>query len=395
MERLNTGIDELDLVLGGGLPVGALIIVAGSPGTGKTILAEQICFANATPKRKAVYYSTVSEPPSKLLSHLEGFDFFDRSALVERVEFINLGELLQGETGDTLDAALEELVRKVISDQPGIVVIDSAKALRDFAGERSLRSAVYDIAARIAHTGCTLLFLGEYSHHEMESGPEFSLADWIIELAYESHEPVDRRWVRVIKMRSSDHLAGRHSIRISRSGLEVFPRLEAVARVVVEDVEAPNDRISTGVLGLDKMIGGGIPAAAATAVLGASGSGKTVLALRFIAKGLEDGESCLYVSFQESAPQLIRKASSFGWDLAPARDAGQFTIYHVLQGQLNLDVVASVIRKELAERPPRRVVLDSLAELVLAGPRERAFPRLLAFAAGIHPVRRGIANRHR
>jgi circadian clock protein KaiC len=74
------------------------------------------------------------------------------------------------------------------------------------------------------------------------------------------------------------------------------------------------------------MMGGGIPAAEATAVLGASGSGKTVLALRFIAQGLEDGERCLYVSFQERSHQLIRKAASFGWDLAAAEEAGKLTI---------------------------------------------------------------------
>ena len=373
MERFSTGIAELDLVLGGGLPAGAMVMLAGPPGTGKTILAEQICFANATARRKAIYYSTVSEPPSKLISHLEGFDFFDQSALLERVEFINLGDLLQGDTADTLDAVLDEVVRKIVQEQPALVVIDSAKALRDFTGQRPLRAAVYNLATRVAPTGCSLLFLGEYSRHEIESGPEFSLADGIIELAYESREPIDRRWLRVIKMRSSDHLEGQHSIRIGRAGLEVFPRLETVARSLADMVE-PETRISSGVPGLDGMMGGGIPAAEATAVLGASGSGKTVLALRFITQGLENGERCLYVSFQERSHQLIRKAASFGWDLAGAIEAGKLTIYHVPHGQLNLDVVATAIREQLVLGPPRRVVLDSLAELVVAARESDRFP---------------------
>jgi circadian clock protein KaiC len=373
MERLHTGSSELDLVLGGGLPVGALVIIAGSPGTGKTILAQQICFANATPERKAIYYSTVSEPPSKLISHLETFDFFDKRALVDRVELINLGDLLEGEDGGNIGPVLDEVVRKVTADGPAIVVIDSAKALRDFASDPRMRIAVYNLAARVAPLGCTLLFLGEYSRQEMESASEFSLADGIVELAYESREPVDVRWLRVLKMRSSEHLEGRHSIRITRSGLAVFPRLEAIVHSANDPVE-PAQRISSGVPALDEMMDGGLPAAEATAVLGPSGSGKTVVALEFIVKGLEDGERCLYVSFQERVPQLIRKAASFGWDLGPALESGQLTIYHVPQGELNLDVVATVIRERVRAGGLRRVVLDSLAELVLAARESDRFP---------------------
>jgi circadian clock protein KaiC len=142
-------------------------------------------------------------------------------------------------------------------------------------------------------------------------------------------------------MRSSRHLEGHHSIEISQRGFAVFPRLETVVRSLA-DLEEPEGRISSGIPGLDEMMGGGIPAAEATAVLGASGSGKTALALGFIARGLADGERCLYISFQERVHQLVRKAASFGWDLAPMLLSGQLTIYHVPHRQLNLHVVGSV-----------------------------------------------------
>src|ERR1700737_3824844 len=93
--RLRTGIPDLDLILGGGLEPGSLVIIAGAPGTGKTILAQQICFANATPEHKALYYTTLSEPHSKLVRHLEPFDFFKPAALGRRVAFIPLGDLVQ------------------------------------------------------------------------------------------------------------------------------------------------------------------------------------------------------------------------------------------------------------------------------------------------------------
>jgi len=229
MRRLSTGIPQLDIILGGGLPVGSLIVVAGAPGTGKTILAQQIRFSNASSEHRAVYYSTISEPPDKFISHLEVFDFFDRSALGEKVEFINLGDLLQTDQGDGLAVMMDEIRRKCIEEHPRVVVVDSAKALRDFGGgERSLRAAIYQLAARIAHTDTTLIFVGEYGVDEFASASEFSIADGIVEMVYEAHQPMDRRWLRVRKLRSSSPLSGQHPLHISEAGISVFARAETL-----------------------------------------------------------------------------------------------------------------------------------------------------------------------
>jgi len=367
-------------VLGGGLPVGSLTVVAGSPGTGKTILAQQICFRNATLEHKAVYYSTISEPPEKFISHLEVFEFFDRSALVDKVEFINLGEILQDDKEGGLAAIMAEIVRKCVAEQPVVVVVDSAKALRDFStSDRTLRTSIYQLASRIAHTDTTLIFVGEYGPDEIESAPEFSLADGIVELVYESHEPMDRRWLRVRKLRSSKHLSGHHPLHISEAGISVFVRAETVDGAIELESE-PSGRISTGVAGLDEMTHGGLPRGSSTLVLGPSGCGKSSLALRFIAQGLEDGERCLYASFQENANQLTRQAASFGWDLSPHIASGQLKIYHVAEDSLDLDIVASVVREELAKAPLHRMVIDSLAEMVVAARETERFP---AFARSL------------
>ena len=157
MGRLQTGIPDLDLILGGGLEPGSLVIVAGAPGTGKTILAQQICFANATPERKALYYTTLSEPHSKLVRHLEPFEFFKPAALGRSVEFIHLGELVQEAGKEGLEPVVSEVVRKCFEPRPAVVGIDSAKALRDFVSEHELRSALYGRASRVAHTDAILL----------------------------------------------------------------------------------------------------------------------------------------------------------------------------------------------------------------------------------------------
>jgi circadian clock protein KaiC len=228
------------------------------------------------------------------------------------------------------------------------------------------------LASRVAHTGAVVILVGEYTPEEIERNVEFALADGIIQLANESHEPVDRRWLRVLKMRGALHLAGRHSFRITADGCEVFPRLETIA--AQETGAAVSGRVASGVPRLDEVMGGGIPAGDATAVLGPSGCGKTVLALRFIAEGLAGGERCLYASFQESAGALAMKAASFGWDLQSALDSGQLVIHHVPQGELNLDTLGAVVRRELSGGSVRRIILDSLAELVVAVRETDRFP---------------------
>lgn len=382
MKRLATGVPELDLVLGGGLLAGSLVIVAGGPGTGKTILAQQICFSAATAEHKAIYYTTLVEPHTKLVSYLESFDFFDRSVLEHRVDFIHLGDILleERQNDDPLGPLISEIVRVCFEDKPAVIVIDSAKALRDFVDAPALRKVIYDLAGKVAHSATVVLFVGEYAPDELANSPEFSLADGIIELAYEAREPVDRRWLRVRKLRGAAPLGGKHSFSISEPGITLYPRLETISLPPAAQ-ESVGARIASGIPKLDELMGGGIRAGEATAIVGPSGTGKTGVALHFVVQGLSEGERCLYVSFQESESQLVEKAASFGWDLATPIESGRLTIHHVPGEELDLDKVAAAMRAQLADGDVRRVAVDSLGELVFAaGELDRlpAFARALA-----------------
>jgi circadian clock protein KaiC len=151
VRTVRTGIDELDLVLGGGLPEGSLVLLAGSPGTGKTILAQQVCFGIATRERRAVYYTTLSEPHDKLIDHMAQFTFFEAAELGTRVEFIDLADLLtSGEHPDSAPAEIAaEVVRECFETNPAIVVIDSAKALRDYGDPKTMRKTLYEFASLV------------------------------------------------------------------------------------------------------------------------------------------------------------------------------------------------------------------------------------------------------
>jgi circadian clock protein KaiC len=380
VKRLATGVPGLDVVLGGGLEPGSVTVLAGAPGAGKTIMAQQMCFANATPEHKAVYYTTLSEPHSKLVRHLDPFDFFVPQALGPRVEYLHLGDLIRDDRPGRMGPLVDEVARKTMDEHPVLVVIDSAKALRDFTGERELRMAFYDLTSRMAHADAALLLLGEYTPAEMAAGVEFSLADTIIHLSYEPREPIDRRWLRVVKMRGTHHLEGKHTFRISSCGFEVFPRIETLDTGPAREVTG---RIPSGIRGLDDLMGGGIGAGEATVILGPSGIGKTIAGLRFVTEGISKNERCLYVTFQDTADQLVKMAATFGWELGAARDQGHLVVHHVPLGELDLDLLAERIRQELLGGPIHRVVIDSLAEMVFAARETDRFPAYARSLTGI------------
>jgi circadian clock protein KaiC len=370
MERLSTGDSGLDHVLGGGLPVGSLIIVAGPPGSGKTILAQQMCFANGTPDRKAVYYTTWSEPHDKMVRHLEPFGFFDLEALGDRVEFLHLAEQIGGDGTGSFAPAADEILRRSFETKPVIIVVDSSKALHDVVEPDEFRRAIYDLASKVSYSNAVLILVGEYTAAETRSQPEFAVADGILQLENEAHGPIDHRWLRVRKMRGGEVAAGQHSFRIGDGGFEVFPRLETT---LPERVTTLDTRASFDLDKLDDAIGGGIPGGDSTLVIGPSGVGKTLLALRFLHAGLVRGERCLHISFQETETQVREKASAVGWDW---RDLGenQLVVRHIPPVELDLDEVGALIRHDLASGDVKRVVVDSLAELAFAARETERLP---------------------
>jgi circadian clock protein KaiC len=358
---LTTGDTSLDSILGGGVARGSLLVIGGPPGSGKTILAQQMCFANATSERPALYYTTWSEPHDKLVRHLTPFTFFDGDALGDRLEFVHLADLVSDDA-DGLTGAADEILRRSVTSKPSIIVIDSSKALHDVVEPAEFRRAVYDLASKVAYSQAVLILVGEYGEEETRTEPEFAVADGIIQLENEASGPIDRRRLRVLKMRGAAVRSGQHSFRIGTDGFEAFPRLETT---LPTHVPAQVGRAAFGLPKLDAAIGGGIPRGDSTLAIGPSGIGKTLLALSFVNAGLTSGERCLHLSFQETEVQVREKAAAAGFDWSSHGD-DKLTIQHIAPVELDLDQVGSFVRAQLARGDVKRVVIDSLAELDFA-----------------------------
>src|SRR4051794_9343681 len=131
IRKVPTGVPGLDEILGGGLPEYSFNIIAGAPGGGKTTLAHQVVFANATPERPALYFTVLGEPAIKMLRYQQQFRFFDPAKLSTAVRFVNLSQVV---LEADLNAALREIVKEVEAVSPGVVVVDSFRTVVRKAG---------------------------------------------------------------------------------------------------------------------------------------------------------------------------------------------------------------------------------------------------------------------
>lgn len=218
--RLETGLPGLDAILGGGLPRGSMTVIAGRPGAGKTILAQQICFNHTTPASPVLYFNTLSEPMAKTLRYLGQLAFFDAEKLEHGIQFIDLGSVTR--TGG-LEQAADRIMEHVERVKPAIVVVDSFKVFDELAGSREdLRKFGYEIAVRLMVWECTALLLGPYRAREIASNPLFSVVDGVVLLSQRRSSGKPQRFLRVVKMRGTDHSREAHPFAITRSGIELL-----------------------------------------------------------------------------------------------------------------------------------------------------------------------------
>jgi circadian clock protein KaiC len=366
--RLRSGHQPLDDILGGGLPANGITVIMGLPGTGKTILAEQYTFHNARPDRPAVYFSTLSEPLEKIVRFGQTLDFFDAAAVGRSVFYEDLGQAA-GRDGLT---GVGERVAAVLKDRrPGLIIIDSFKALHALAdGDSDFRQFLHQLAGRLTAFPVASLWIGEYEPAEAATAPEFAVADAIVELAAAARGQRELRFLHVKKLRGSGFLSGQHGYRVTSRGLRLFPRLADIP--AAGGYPLGENRITTGIPALDVMLDGGLWPASATMIAGPSGSGKTIMGLHFAYGGAQRGEPGIIATLQENPTQLTRMIGGLGWPARPGVEVMYRSPVDIYIDEWVHDLLQAV---EAAQA--RRVVIDSLMDLQMAAADETRFSEFM------------------
>jgi len=383
----STSDPALDKILGGGIPEQSVVVIAGEPGAGKTVLTLQMLFHAARQGKKCLYFTTLSEPAIKVIRYMQLFDFFDVELLEKQVILVDLGETLR----KGVEHTLQEIQARVELHEPGMVAIDSFRAIGDLlrGSQGTQRPFIYDLAVQTSSWGATTLLVGEYTREEYPSFAEFAIADGIVRLGSERQQLTSVREMEVLKLRSAAYASGRHFFDISKRGVSFYPRVSAPSHAEEQPGAPTTERARTGVDGLDELLGGGLPAGTATVIQGGTGTGKTLLSLHFLQEGVRRGEKGVLFTLEENPEQLRSIARSLGWDLAALEAQGKLIIKYTSPVELSTDRFLYEARKQVVELGAKRAVFDSLTTMALGVPSERRYKEMV-YAIAKHMRAEGV-----
>ncbi len=361
--RLPSGIPGLDEVLQGGLPRGALILVEGPPGSGKTTAALQFLLAAAQRGETCLLASNAETPQQlKLIAASHGWS-------LDGVHMTSLSELsaeeahpgpdytLFPEAEVEIEETLQHLFSEVEKVKPTLLVLDTISSLRVVAPTPAFhRRQLKCIRDFMAARSCTTVMLDEAAMTEKDLRSQ-TLSDGIIELQQiDFNYGADRRRLRVRKLRGCRYLSGAHDFTITTGGLEVHPRLVAQSYATAPSLEA----LASAVPEIDTLTGGGIPRGSSTLFVGPAGIGKSTMSTLYVMAAAARGEKSCVLLFDENVETHITRSEGVGLKIKAAKEAGLVSIIHLDPAELSAGQVASLLIRHVEADGAKVVVIDTL-----------------------------------
>lgn len=377
-QKLSTGIRGLDAVLAGGYPARGPILLTGGPGSGKTVFGLSFAHAGLAAGEGAVVV-TCDERPQRLLDYMDALGMAGRQHLDGGgLQVLDMrpspGEEVAGSYDlDVIRLRIEQAIEATGAKR---LVIDSLDNLRLALAGDDLRADVLALFEWLRDSGVTTVVTlaasaGPGVMHRFE---EYA-ADCVVALSQQLSERLMTRYLRVLKMRGSAHGTNEYPFLLDAGGVTLMP-------VTGTDLKAaaPTTRTTTGIPGLDRLLGGGYLDGSAMMVSGAAGSGKSILAATLLHAALEAGQRAVYVSLEESPAEIRRNMQSIGIDLAPFVESGQLQMHSVRSVEMGLENHLIRVSTLVDDARARLMVLDPVSALTDLGPPLQVKMMLVRFA---------------
>lgn len=379
--QIRSGIEGLDTILAGGFIPGGITIVQGRPGTGKTILANQMCFHHARSGGRVLYVTLLAENHARMLMHLGSLEFFDRTAIPDRINYVSAFTVLEA---DGLRGLMTLLRREVQAYDASLLVLDGLIAAERKAGsDLEYKKFVYGLQIQAAVANCAMFLVSSAGGGESEVTAEHTMVDCVIDLRSRLYDWRSERDIEVLKRRGADFLLGRHAIDITGAGINVYPRFEACQAQPRRDARPNGVKIPSGLPPLDSMFGGGLPQHSTTVLEGPPGIGKTTAGLHFLGP-CSAAEPGLLFTTTDSPQALLAKARALDLPVAGLIDAGHVEIAWQSGTDGLLDAALHRLMQAVRRTGAQRLCIDSLTGLLQLAPDRSRLPSV--FAALVHEL---------
>ncbi|MEH2067596.1 MAG: ATPase domain-containing protein [Nostoc sp.] len=357
--RLSSGISGLDEVLCGGYVPNRTYLIRGGPGVGKTTLGMHFLITGAT-NGEQVLFVTLGETVTQLRRtalglgfDLEGVTFLDLSPTPEFFAQVQTYDIFSPAEVER-EPTTRRIVEQVEALKPQRIFIDSMTQFRYLASDTfQFRKQVLSFLRFLVEQSTTVLFTSESSEEAPDDDLQF-MSDGVINLKFSQ----DERTLCISKFRGSNFQHGHHAIRLTSTGVHLFPRL-VPQDYAQEDFNT--QVISSGIPEIDELLHGGIERSTITIISGPSGVGKSTLGLQFMKEAAGRGERSVIYTFEERKETLLRRAEGINIAVGAMQDKGTLSVVQVEPLYYTPDEFANLVRQEVEQQQARIVMIDSVS----------------------------------